>query len=303
MADAREARLLRRYLTASLTGMGGALRTRRGILAAVVTIMFSASPSLGAVYAPYLWKTRTIGLVLCRAQDTPELLRDKQCQSKTLLDSAAFALVSKAIAQWNATFKGHIEFKILPKYEDDAVLVAASDGCSSRYVGYLQGQRHQVSIGPNCGRGGQTKAGSVLHEFGHVVGLYHEQVRPDRDDWLIVDTKKLLGIALKSKEGRRWVFQYHRLCSTLSQSCQPDFVIPGEPVYLYPLDFGTARGDFDFASVMAYSLVSPQGSVAVIDVTTRGVVRLRQQFLSILDVGQREKLSADDIAAIKAMYP
>jgi hypothetical protein len=265
--------------------------------------MISASPSFGAVYSPFLWKTRTIGLVLCEAQDTPQVVRDKQCQSKTLLDSTTFALVSKGIAQWNVTFKGHIEFKILAKYEDDAVLVVASDGCSSRYVGYSQGQRHQISIGPNCGRGGITKVGSVLHEFGHLAGLFHEQVRADRDDWIIVDAKKLIDIAKKSKAGRSFVFQYHRLCDTLSTSCQPDFVVPGEITSLYPRDFGTARGDYDFTSVMAYSLVSPSGSVAVIDVTTRGLVRLKQQFFSIVDVGQREKFSAEDIIAIKAMYP
>lgn len=283
---------------------GGFLRPGHNIFAVAITLTLGAVACKAAVYTPSLWKTRTIGLVLCSAQDAPPVLRDKQCVGKLAFDSNALALVSEAIAQWNATFNGHIEFKILSKYEPDAVVVAASrKGCSSRYVGYMPGQRHEVAIGPNCGKSGITHVGSVLHEFGHVVGLYHEQVRADRDDWIIVDAKKLIAIAKRSEAGRQWVFQYHRLCGTLSSSCQPDFYVPGEPVTLYPKDFGTARGDYDFGSVMAYSLLSPLGMVAIIDVTTRGFARLQQQHLSIADVGQREKLSPDDIAAINTMYP
>src|SRR5690606_6867707 len=47
------------------------------------------------------------------------------------------------------------------------------DGCWSE-VG-MRGGKQVVSIGPSCG------VGQAIHEIGHVVGLWHEHSRQDRD--------------------------------------------------------------------------------------------------------------------------
>ena len=45
------------------------------------------------------------------------------------------------------------------------------------FYGRLQG----VSLGAGC-----VQFDTVIHELGHVIGLYHEHNRPDRDDYINV---------------------------------------------------------------------------------------------------------------------
>jgi hypothetical protein len=56
------------------------------------------------------------------------------------------------------------------------VQVVGGNGCSS-YVGMRQGAQ-KLTLGPEC------EVGSMLHELGHTLGLYHEHNRPDRDKYV-----------------------------------------------------------------------------------------------------------------------
>jgi len=63
---------------------------------------------------------------------------------------------------------------------DNDLIIFEGQGCNAT-VGFRDG-RHEnsVSIGDNC------DIDDAIHEFGHAVGLYHEQNRNDRDEYIQV---------------------------------------------------------------------------------------------------------------------
>merc|ERR1719204_2904730 len=64
------------------------------------------------------------------------------------------------------------------KSETRYVRVSGSSGCSSS-VGMTSTNR--LNIGDNCAYG------SFVHEMMHTLGMYHEQSRPDRDQYVDID--------------------------------------------------------------------------------------------------------------------
>jgi hypothetical protein len=83
------------------------------------------------------------------------------------------ARVEAAIAHWQSKSP----FRFTPRVaEVDFLSFEALDGCFSR-VG-RQGGKQVVSIGTGCA------VGSAIHEIGHALGLWHEQSRSDRDNFV-----------------------------------------------------------------------------------------------------------------------
>ena len=106
--------------------------------------------------------------------------------------------------------------------------------------------------------------GNIVHEIGHALGLWHEHSRSDRDQWITINWGRI-------DDTKRHNFNQH-------------------------LRDGADVNAYDYGSIMHYGptafTTDPFRVEKTIVPTTDGVV-----------IGQREALSAGDIAAILAVYP
>ena len=113
---------------------------------------------------------------------------------------------------------------------DDWVEFQPSSGCAS-FVGRADQQPQPLFV-ESC------TVGSVIHEIGHAVGLYHEHTRPDRDMWVTVDESQI-------RAGRSFNFEIQRTTSR----------------ELGPYDYGSIMhyGESFFAKGDAPTIIVPPG--------------------------------------------
>ncbi|MET0402391.1 MAG: M12 family metallopeptidase [Cystobacter sp.] len=97
-----------------------------------------------------------------------------------VIDGAASEATRTAFEGAKADYHAKTSIRFVARTNQaDYVRIITADGCWS-YVGKIGG-RQDLSIGNGCG------VNPARHELGHAVGLAHEQVRQDRDNWVTVN--------------------------------------------------------------------------------------------------------------------
>jgi hypothetical protein len=95
--------------------------------------------------------------------------------------------VLNAISHWNTTMAGVI--RLVPHTSESVyVNFIRSNACSSNVGMYTTG--NYVFVGDSC------SVGSIIHEIGHIVGLWHEQSREDRNSHVKILWDNILSSAV-----------------------------------------------------------------------------------------------------------
>lgn len=162
--------------------------------------------------------------------------------------------VTDAIAHWEA----NTSLKFVQRTNQrNYVRFRKGSGCSSS-VGMIGG-RQNINLADGC------STGSTIHEIGHAVGLWHEQSRADRDNWITIQWNNI-------QSGKEHNFQ------TYAQRGR---------------DGDEYTNSLDFGSIMMYS------SKAFSKNGQRTITKKDGSGYST----QRNGLSSGDLTGINKMYP
>jgi hypothetical protein len=113
------------------------------------------------------WSNRTIPFVI-DSGDFP-------------IGSANRIAVETAIAEWNE----NTVIRLIPRLDESDFVVFGDLGTTCRSPVGRSGGRQVITCDLE---GGLFTAGSLMHEIGHAVGLFHEQSRPDRNNFVSMGT-------------------------------------------------------------------------------------------------------------------
>ncbi|WP_246615990.1 M12 family metallopeptidase [Aquimarina litoralis] len=164
------------------------------------------------------------------------------------------ARITNAIAHWES--KTSLNF-VRRTNQANYVYFKKGSGCSS-YVGRIGG-RQDITLANAC------STGNTIHEIGHAIGLWHEQSRKDRDQYINVLYENI-------QDGREFNFR------TYTEQGQ---------------DGNEYTSSLDLGSIMMY------GSYAFSKNGKPTITRLNGNTYN----AQRNGLSNSDVDGINKMYP
>jgi len=170
------------------------------------------------------------------------------------LNNTSQSRISGAIEHWEE----NTNLRFIERTNENAyVEFVPGSGCSSG-IGF-RGSRQTINLTPNC------SLGNVIHEIGHTVGLFHEQSRSDRDEYVTVNFNNI-------SSGTENNFQKWTDRTSFGADLTPS------------LDFGSIMmyGSFFFSSNGEPTITRRDGSTYRI---------------------QRTALSEGDLAGINILYP
>lgn len=106
------------------------------------------------------------------------------------VDEEGRGIILKAIEHWQQANTG---FTFVPRTtEEDYVIFGEEEGSCYSLVGKNPNGGPQYTRCDLDGSGGGVfNVGSIAHEIGHIIGLYHEHAREDRDKYVKIVTENI----------------------------------------------------------------------------------------------------------------
>jgi len=104
--------------------------------------------------------------------------------------------INTAISTYNAALKGVIQwvpYTTQTDYVDFLMEASDNSGEGQAYIGRVGGEQMITGAG-NC------TAATLLHEMGHTTGFWHEQMRPDRNNYVTVNFNNMVSTTWSNSE-------------------------------------------------------------------------------------------------------
>ncbi|CAM4414640.1 M12 family metallopeptidase [Deinococcus marmoris] len=108
----------------------------------------------------YRWSGRTVPYTF--ASNVPQAIRDRVAQAASTIRATTNTVVTPRTSS----------------AQRDYVQITYNTGTSCASGLGKTGGRQTITLADRC------STGSIIHEFGHTLGLFHEQTRPDRDQYV-----------------------------------------------------------------------------------------------------------------------